>query len=55
MTEYKPWFERVSSIIEQSNSEGVDYKSEYLRMLEENITLRLMRVNFTSSDLGNRC
>ena len=42
MTEYKPWFERVSSIIEQSSSEGVDYKSEYLRMLEENITLRLM-------------
>ena len=42
MTEYKPWFEGVSSIIEQSNSEGVDYKSEYLRILEENIRLRLM-------------
>lgn len=42
MTEYKPWFEGVSLIIEQSNSEGIDYKSEYLRILEENITLRFM-------------
>ena len=44
MTDYKPWFERVPAMTKQSNSDElvVNYKSEYLRMMEENITLRLM-------------
>jgi len=42
MTEYKPWFEKFSSMTEQFNSEELDYKSEYKRMVEENKSLCLL-------------
>ena len=48
MKEYKPWFERFSSIPEQLNSEKLDYKSEYERIVEENKTLCLMIGNLVS-------
>ena len=50
MTEYKPWFNRVDRDglarqllnTPQSNSEEMDYKSEYERVVRENKELCLM-------------
>ncbi len=39
MTDYKPWFQNISSFEEVSSEEEIDYKSEYERMLKENKTL----------------
>ena len=48
MTDYKPWFQNVSSFEEVNADEEIDYKSEYERMLKENKTLCSMIGKFAS-------
>ena len=48
MTDYKPWFQNVSSFEEVNADEETDYKSEYERMLKENKTLCSMIGKFAS-------
>ena len=35
MTDYKPWFQNISSFEEVSSEEEIDYKSEYEIMLKD--------------------